>query len=118
MLYNNVAADNDGMNESRDLFGAAGEVNVPLAERLRPKAIDDMVGQQHLLGEGKPIRVALRAGRPHSMILWGPPGVGKTTLAAPMANAFNAKSISSSPRAPAGKEVADALGRPRSRAHK
>ena len=57
------------MNQSRDLFGASGEVHVPLAERLRPKTVDEMVGQRHLLGEGKPIRVALQAGRPHSMIL-------------------------------------------------
>src|SRR5215211_3536756 len=48
-----------GMNESRDLFGAGGQANVPLAERLRPRTIDEMVGQRHLLGEGKPIRVAL-----------------------------------------------------------
>src|SRR6476659_7195011 len=65
----------DLMSQSRDLFAASGEVHVPLAERLRPKAVDEMVGQQHLLGEGKPIRVALQAGRPLSMILWGPPGV-------------------------------------------
>jgi putative ATPase len=81
------------MNESRNLFSSSGEANVPLAERLRPKTVDDMVGQRHLLGEGKPIRVALRAGRPHSMILWGPPGVGKTTLARLMADAFKSEFI-------------------------
>ena len=77
------------MSASGDLFGASGDVNVPLAERLRPKTIDEMVGQRHLLGEGRPIRVALQAGEPHSMILWGPPGVGKTTLARLMAQAFD-----------------------------
>jgi putative ATPase len=88
------------MNQSRDLFGASGEIHVPLAERLRPKTIDEMVGQHHLLGEGKPIRIALQAGRPHSMILWGPPGVGKTTLARLMADAFKSEfiAISAVPR--------------------
>lgn len=51
----------------------------PLAERLRPRNIDEVIGQQHLLGAGKPLRVAFASGEPHSMILWGPPGVGKTT---------------------------------------
>jgi putative ATPase len=51
-----------------------------LAELLRPRPIDEVIGQGHLLGEGKPLRHALRAGRPHPMILWGPPGVDKTTL--------------------------------------
>ncbi|HBD32138.1 MAG TPA: recombination factor protein RarA, partial [Cupriavidus sp.] len=51
----------------------------PLAERLRPRNIDEVIGQQHLLGPGKPLRVAFESGEPHSMILWGPPGVGKTT---------------------------------------
>jgi putative ATPase len=101
------------MNESRDLFGAAGQANVPLAERLRPKTIDEMVGQRHLLGEGKPIRVALRAGRPHSMILWGPPGVGKTTLARLMAGAFNAEFIAISAVLAGVKEIREAVERAR-----
>jgi putative ATPase len=101
------------MNQPQDLFTSAGEVNVPLAERLRPKTVDDMVGQRHLLGEGKPIRVALRAGKPHSMILWGPPGVGKTTLARLMANAFNAEFISISAVLSGVKEIRDAVERAR-----
>ena len=86
---------------------------MPLAERLRPKSIDDMVGQQHLLAEGKPIRVSLRAGKPHSMILWGPPGVGKTTLARLMAQAFNAEFIAISAVLSGVKEIRDAVERAR-----
>src|SRR5262249_7638805 len=98
---------------SRDLFGESGEVYVPLAERLRPKTIDEMVGQQHLLAEGKPIRVALKAGKPHSMILWGPPGVGKTTLARLMATAFNAEFISISAGLAGVKDLREAAERAR-----
>lgn len=58
-----------------------GDQFAPLAARLRPRRVDEYVGQQHLLGEGKPLRVALEKGHAHSMILWGPPGTGKTTLA-------------------------------------
>src|SRR5258706_848326 len=105
--------DNRGMNESRDLFAASGEVNVPLAERLRPKTVDEMVGQQHLLGEGKPIRVALRSGKPHSMILWGPPGVGKTTLARLMADAFNTEFIAISAVLAGVKDIRDPVERAR-----
>jgi len=101
------------MNESRNLFSSSGEANVPLAERLRPKTVDDMVGQRHLLGEGKPIRVALRAGRPHSMILWGPPGVGKTTLARLMADAFKSEFIAISAVLAGVKEIRDAVERAR-----
>jgi putative ATPase len=101
------------MNTSRDLFGEQGEIHVPLAERLRPKTVDEVVGQRHLLGEGKPLYVALRAGRPHSMILWGPPGVGKTTLARLMANAFNAEFIAISAVLSGVKEIREAVERAR-----
>ena len=101
------------MNASGDLFGAAGEVNVPLAERLRPRTVEEVVGQRHLLGEGKPLWVALRSGRPHSMILWGPPGVGKTTLARLMAKAFSAEFIAISAVLSGVKEIRDAVERSR-----
>lgn len=60
----------------------------PLPELLRPRTLDEVVGQAHLLGPGRPLRLAFETGQPHSMILWGPPGVGKTTLARLMADAM------------------------------
>ena len=60
----------------------------PLAEALRPRVLDEVIGQSHLLGEGKPLKLAFQSGKPHSMIFWGPPGVGKTTLARLTAKAF------------------------------
>ena len=65
----------------------------PLAEALRPRTLDEVVGQSHLLGEGKPLRLAFQSGKPHSMIFWGPPGVGKTTLARLTATAFKCEFI-------------------------
>lgn len=72
-----------------DLFSR--QPDAPLAERLRPQSLDEVAGQQHLIGEGKPLRVAVEGGKPHSMLLWGPPGVGKTTLARILAQSFNAQ---------------------------
>ena len=83
--------------------------SVPLAERLRPHTIDDVIGQRHLLGKGKPLRVAFESGRPHSMILWGPPGVGKTTLARLMADAFKAYFIALSAVLSGVKDIRDAV---------
>ncbi|GAB2877651.1 replication-associated recombination protein A [Pseudoduganella ginsengisoli] len=74
-----------------DLFKT--EPRPPLAEALRPKSLDEVIGQTHLLGEGKPLRLAFQARKPHSMIFWGPPGVGKTTLARLTAHAFDAEFI-------------------------
>ncbi len=73
-----------------DLFAPA-QPAAPLAERLRPKHIAEVIGQSHLLGAGRPLRLAFQSGKLHSMILWGPPGVGKTTLARLMAQAFDAE---------------------------
>jgi putative ATPase len=74
-----------------DLFKT--EPAAPLAEVLRPASIEDVIGQSHLLGEGKPLRLVFKSGKPHSMILWGPPGVGKTTMARLTANAFGCEFI-------------------------
>ena len=94
-----------------DLFANADGPLTPLAERLRPKTIDEVIGQRHLLGPGKPLAVAFAAGKPHSMILWGPPGVGKTTLARLMADAFNADFVAISAVLAGVKDIRDAVAR-------
>ncbi len=93
-----------------DLF-ARQEPEAPLAERMRPRTLDEVAGQQHLLGPGKPLRLAFEAGKPHSMILWGPPGVGKTTLARLMAHAFDAEFIAVSAVLSGVREIRDAVAR-------
>jgi putative ATPase len=80
------------MAAGADLFGGP-PAHAPLAELLRPKTLDEVIGQAHLLGPGKPLRLAFESRTPHSMILWGPPGVGKTTLARLMADSFDAEFI-------------------------
>jgi putative ATPase len=91
-----------------DLF-ATTPSNVPLAERLRPSTLDEVIGQQHLLGPGKPLRAAFESHRPHSMILWGPPGVGKTTLARLMADAFGLEFIAISAVLGGVKDIREAV---------
>ncbi|WP_091725191.1 replication-associated recombination protein A [Mitsuaria sp. PDC51] len=85
--------------------------HAPLPERLRPRQLDEVVGQRHLLGPGMPLRVALESGRPHSMILWGPPGVGKTTLARLMAQFFDAQFIAISAVLGGVKDIREAVER-------
>ena len=73
---------------------ASGDASgVPLAEALRPQSVDEVIGQTHLLGEGQPLWLAFRSGQPHSMLFWGPPGVGKTTLARLCAHAFRCEFV-------------------------
>lgn len=81
----------------------------PLAERLRPATLSQVIGQSHLLGDGMPLRVAFESRTPHSCILWGPPGVGKTTLARLMAHAFDANFISISAVLGGVKEIREAV---------
>lgn len=103
-----------------DLFGVLpapardnAHTNTPLAERLRPHSLADVVGQTHLLGAGKPLRLAFDAGKLHSMILWGPPGVGKTTLARLTAQAFGADFIAISAVLSGVKDIREAVERAR-----
>jgi putative ATPase len=98
------------MSSATDLFVVANPAT-PLAERLRPQSIDAVVGQRHLLGEGKPLAIAFASGKLHSMILWGPPGSGKTTLARLMAAAFNADFIAISAVLAGVKDIRDAVAR-------
>src|SRR5438067_2030159 len=95
----------------KDLFSGTANPAAPLADRLRPKSVDEVIGQRHLLAPGKPLAVAFASGKPHSMILWGPPGVGKTTLARLMADAFNADFIALSAVLSGVKDIRDAIAR-------
>jgi len=93
-----------------DLFETKKPI-APLAEALRPQTLAEVVGQAHLLGPGKPLRLAFESGKPHSMILWGPPGVGKTTLARLMADAFDAQFIALSAVFAGVKEIKESIQR-------
>jgi len=96
--------------------GAPGDAptsDAPLADRLRPQRLDQVIGQRHLLGPGRPLRVAFESGRLHSMILWGPPGVGKTTLARLVAGTVDAQFIVLSAVLAGVKDIRDAVERAR-----
>jgi len=82
---------------------------LPLAEYLRPKFVGEIAGQKHILGEGKSLRVAIESGNLPSMILWGPPGVGKTTIARVIANSIDAEFISVSAVLSGVKDIREAI---------
>jgi putative ATPase len=96
------------MLSATDLFSAPPR-HAPLAEQMRPRTLDEVIGQTHLLGAGKPLRLAFASGTPHSMILWGPPGVGKTTLARLMADAFDAEFVALSAVFSGVKDIREAM---------
>ena len=104
--------DNDPVADARPLPHALRAVPDeslrPLADRMRPKSIDEVIGQKKLIAPGQPLRVAFETKRPHSMILWGPPGVGKTTLARLMADAFGLPYIAISAVLSGVKEIREA----------
>ncbi len=91
------------------LMSKAPASHIPLAEQLRPTKLSEVIGQQHLLGEGMALRVAFESGVPHSCILWGPPGVGKTTIARLMASAFDAHFITISATLGGVKDIREAV---------
>ena len=105
--------DNDPVTElhplSHDAPAVPDETLRPLADRMRPKSIEEVVGQKKLIALGQPLRVAFETKRPHSMILWGPPGVGKTTLARLMADAFGLPYIAISAVLSGVKEIREAV---------
>ena len=110
-FYQKLPSVNDLFSSSQPPTSATPESSVPLAERLRPRTLQEVIGQQHLTATGMPLAIAFESGKPHSMILWGPPGVGKTTIARLMADAFIADFIALSAVLSGVKEIREAIER-------
>src|SRR5690242_12366742 len=108
-----------GVAQGSDLFGAAVEARLarraPLAARLRPRNLDEVVGQHHLLGKGRPLRVLIESDRLSSLILWGPPGTGKTTIARLIAGATEKAFVTLSAVAAGVKDVREVAAQARAR---
>lgn len=100
------ASEGSGIAHSAN---AAPSAYAPLPEKLRPQSLERVVGQSHLLGSGKPLRLVLESGNPHSMIFWGPPGTGKTTLARLVASKCDAEFIALSAVLAGVKEIREAI---------
>ncbi|MFN7816800.1 MAG: replication-associated recombination protein A [Burkholderiales bacterium] len=94
-----------------DVRANAADQHIPLAERLRPQQLSDVIGQEHLTGEGMPLRIAFDSQKIHSMILWGPPGVGKTSIARLMAHTFEADFVALSAVLSGVKEIRESIER-------
>ena len=93
----------------KGLFEPSVDAARPLADRMRPRTLDEFIGQEHILGPGKPLRIAIEAGRAHSMIFWGPPGTGKTTLGRLVATHANACFLSLSAVLSGVKEIREVI---------
>ena len=98
------------VTSQKGLFESAADLARPLADRMRPRTLGEFIGQDHILGPGKPLRVAIEAGRAHSMIFWGPPGTGKTTLGRLVATHANACFLSLSAVLSGVKEIREVIG--------
>ena len=96
-----------------DLFASGNNPYQPLAAKLRPLSLDDLYGQEEIVGKDSTLRTALESGQPHSMILWGPPGVGKTTLARMVSEYADTEFLTLSAVTSGIKDVRDAIERAR-----